>query len=110
MSEPRSRQTLQERRDQFHSLRLGENLDPLNPSVNSYLDQAQPFFLQQTGDPAAAKQMALQSLADLRHQQSLSLSYFDTFFVFAIVAVVLVAVVFFMRRSLAGTGAHVSAE
>ena len=26
-------QTLQERRDQFHTLRLGEYLDPLNPAV-----------------------------------------------------------------------------
>jgi DHA2 family multidrug resistance protein len=74
-------QTIQQRRDQFHSLRLGENLDPLNPVVNSYLDQIQPGFLQQTGDPVAAKQMALQTLANLREQQSSALSYFDIFFI-----------------------------
>ena len=34
-------QTIHERRDQFHSLRLGENLDPLNPAVKSFLEQAQ---------------------------------------------------------------------
>ena len=33
-------QTVQERRDQFHSLRLGEWLDPFNPAVRSFLDQA----------------------------------------------------------------------
>jgi len=55
-------QTIQERRDQFHTLRLSENLDPLNPALNSYLEQAQPAFLQQTGDPVAAKQMALRLL------------------------------------------------
>jgi DHA2 family multidrug resistance protein len=103
-------QTLQERRDQFHSLRLGENLDPLNPAVNSYLDQTQPFFLQQSGDPVAAKQMALQSLANLREQQASSLSYFDVFFIFAVVAVALVFLVFLMRRSVAEKGAHVAAE
>ena len=103
-------QTIQQRRDQFHSLRLGENLDPLNPAVNSYLDQVQPGFLQQTGDPVAAKQMALQSLANLREQQSSALSYFDIFFIFAIVAVVLVGLVFFMKRSVAAKGAHVAAE
>ena len=103
-------QTIQERRDQFHSLRLGENLDPLNPAVNSYLDQAQPVFLQQTGDPVAAKQMALQSLANLREQQSSALSYFDAFFIFAVVAVALVALVFFMKRSVAAKGAHATAE
>ena len=103
-------QTIQERRDQFHSLRLGENLDPLNPAVNSYLDQAQSVFLQQTGDPVAAKQMALQTLANLRAQQSSALAYFDTFFIFAVVAVALVALVFFMKRSVAEKGAHVAAE
>jgi len=103
-------QTMQERRDQFHSLRLGENLDPLNPAVNSYLDQVQPGFLQQTGDPVAAKQMALQSLANLREQQASALSYFDIFFIFAVVAVALVVLVFFMKRSVATKDAHVAAE
>jgi DHA2 family multidrug resistance protein len=103
-------QTIQERRVQFHSLRLGENLDPLNPAVNSFLDQSLPGFLQQTGDPVAAKQMALQTLSNLRDQQSSSLAYFDTFFVFAVVAAALVFVVFFMKRSVAAKGAHVAAE
>ena len=103
-------QTIQERRDQFHSLRLGENLDPLNPAVNSYLDQVQPGFLQQTGDPVAAKQMALQSLANLREQQASALSYFDIFFIFAVIAVALVGFVFFMKRSVAAKDAHVTAE
>jgi DHA2 family multidrug resistance protein len=103
-------QTLQERRDQFHSLRLGENLDPLNPAVSSYFDQVQPGFLQQTGDPVTAKQMALQTLANLRDQQASSLAYFDTFFVFAVVAVSLVALVFFMKRSVAAKDAHIAAE
>ena len=42
-------QTLQERRDQFHTLRLGEYLDPFNPAVQSFIEQAQARFLQQTG-------------------------------------------------------------
>src|ERR1700738_406291 len=42
-------QTITERREQFHALRLGENLDPLTPAVNSYLAQALPTYLQQTG-------------------------------------------------------------
>ena len=103
-------QTIQERREQFHSLRLGENLDPLNPAVNSYLDQVQPGFLQQTGDPVAAKQMALQSLANLREQQASALSYFDIFFIFAVIAIALVGLVYFMKRSVAAKDAHVAAE
>jgi DHA2 family multidrug resistance protein len=103
-------QTIVERRAQFHDLRLGENLDSLNPAVNSYLDQTQPILLQQTGDPVAAKQMALQSLADLREQQSLALSYFDTFFVIAVGAIALIVLVFFMKRSVAAKDARVAAE
>ena len=34
-------QTIQERRDQFHLLRLNEFLDPLNPARDGYLAQAQ---------------------------------------------------------------------
>jgi DHA2 family multidrug resistance protein len=54
--------------------------------------------------------MALQSLANLREQQSLALSYFDVFFILAVAAGVLVALVFFMKRSVATKGAHVAAE
>jgi len=103
-------QTIQERRYQFHSLRLNENLDPLNPAVNSFFQQAQSGFLQQTGDPVTAKQMALQALANLRDQQSSALAYFDTFFVFAVVAAALVVLVFLMKRSVAAKGAHLAAE
>jgi DHA2 family multidrug resistance protein len=103
-------QTIQQRRDQFHSLRLGENLDPLNPAVNSYVDQAQRVFLQQSGDPVAANQAALQGLANVREQQSSSLAYFDVFFIFAVVAVSLIVLVFFMKRSVAVKEAHLAAE
>jgi DHA2 family multidrug resistance protein len=103
-------QTIQQRRDQFHSLRLGENLDPLNPAVNSYVEQAQRFFLQQSGDPVAANQAALQSLANLREQQSSSLAYFDVFFIIAVVAVSLIVLIFFMKRSVAVKDTHLAAE
>ena len=103
-------QTITERREIFHALRLNENLDPFNPAVNSYLDQAQAGFLQQTGDSAAAHQMALQSLEDLREQQASSLSYFDAFLIFAVVAVGLAFLVFVMKRSAAQKGQHVAAE
>jgi len=103
-------QTLYERREQFHGLRLGENLDSLNPAVNDFLSQAKAGYLQQNGDPAAAGQMALQSLENLRQTQASSLAYFDTFVVFAALSVPLVFLVFLMRRSVAEKGAHVAAE
>jgi MFS transporter, DHA2 family, multidrug resistance protein len=91
-------------------LRLGENLDPLNPTVNSFFEQAQTGFLQLTGDPVAARQMALESLEQLRQQQSSALAYFDSFIVFAALGCALAFLVLLMRRSVAAKGAHVAAE
>jgi DHA2 family multidrug resistance protein len=103
-------QTLQERRDQFHTLRLGEYLDSFNPAVQSFLAQAQAGFLQQTGDPAAAQQLAWQALANLRQQQASALSYFDVFWLLAAVMLALVAVLLLMKRSVAEKGARVGVE
>jgi DHA2 family multidrug resistance protein len=100
-------QTLQERRDQFHILRLGESLDPLNPAVTSFLEQARGVFLQQTGDPVAAQQLALQTLENLRQQQASALAYFDIFWLAAAVMLLLVPVVLLMKRSVAEKGAHI---
>ena len=103
-------QTLQERRDQFHTLRLGESLDSFNPAVHSFLEQAQARFLQQTGDPAAAQQLAWQALENLRHQQASALAYFDCFWLFAVLMVAVIAVVLLMKRSVAERAAHVGVE
>jgi DHA2 family multidrug resistance protein len=99
-------QTLYERRDQFHALRLGENLDPLNPAVQSFIAQAQARFLQQTGDPAAAQQLAWQTLENLRQQQASALSYFDCFWLFAAAMLAVTLAVFLMKRSVAEKGAR----
>jgi MFS transporter, DHA2 family, multidrug resistance protein len=103
-------QTVQERREQFHTLRLGESLDPFNPAVQSFLEQAQARFLQQTGDPAAAQQLAWQALENLRHQQASALAYFDCFWLFAVVILAVTLVVFMMKRSVAEKGARIGGE
>ena len=103
-------QTLEVRRDQLHSLRLGEYLDPLNPAVTSFLAQGEEFFYSQTGDASGSKEMALELLANLREQQAASLSYFDVFWVSAVIAVVLVPLVLLMKRSVVEKGAHIAAE
>ena len=103
-------QTLHERRDQFHTLRLGEYLDPFNPAAQSFFDQAQARFLQQTGDPAAAQQLALQALENLRQQQASALAYFDVFWLLAVVMLVLVPILLLMKRSVAEKGARIGGE
>ncbi|HEY4311814.1 MAG TPA: DHA2 family efflux MFS transporter permease subunit [Pirellulales bacterium] len=103
-------QTIHERRDQFHALRLGESLDPFSPNVNSFLEGAQTFFYEHTGDAATSQDMALEMLANIREQQSSSLAYFDVFWLASILALALVGLVFFMKRSVAEKGAHIGAE
>jgi DHA2 family multidrug resistance protein len=103
-------QTFQERRDQFHTLRLGEYLDPFNAAANSFVAKAHAVFLQQTADPVAAQQFAWQQLAALRDQQASSLSYFDCFWMTAVLTLAAAFVVLFMKRSVAEKGAHTASE
>jgi DHA2 family multidrug resistance protein len=103
-------QTIQARRDQFHLSRLGENLGPLNPHVQSFFQQAQQVFQQWTGDPARSQQMSLQTLDGLRQQQALALAFFDIFWLCAVLAVALVLLVLLMKCSVAEKGEHVSAH
>jgi DHA2 family multidrug resistance protein len=103
-------QTLQERRDQFHTLRLGEHLDPFNPAVQSFIEQAQARFLQQTGDPAAAQHLAWKALEKLRDLQSSALAYFDCFFLFAVAMLAVMVVVLLMKRSVAEKDVRIGGE
>ena len=101
-------QTVQERREQFHTLRLGEYLDQLNPAVHSFLAQAQGLF--HTGDPVLSKELAWQVLENLREQQASALAYFDCFWLMAVVMLALVPVVLLMKRSVAEKGARIGSE
>jgi DHA2 family multidrug resistance protein len=103
-------QTIQERREQFHLARVGEFLDPFNPSVHSFVAQSGALFYQQSGDPVGSRQQAVLALDALRQQQGASLAYFDVFWVAAVVGVALVVLVPLMKRSVAEKGAHVGAE
>ncbi len=103
-------QTILERRQQFHALRLNENLDRLNPAATSLLHQGQQFFFQHTGDGPLSAQLSLNFLDNIRQQQALSLSYFDVYWVCAVVGAALVFFTLLMRRSVAEKGVHVSAE
>jgi DHA2 family multidrug resistance protein len=103
-------QIIQERREQFHTLRLNERLDELNPAVAQVLKQGQSYFLERTGDGPLSQQMTLQALENLRNQQAASLAYFDVFWSAAAISLLLVFLVLLMRRAVAEKGSHVAAE
>ncbi len=103
-------QTVLERRQQFHTVRLNEWLDPLNPAVSNVLKQGQTFFLQHTGDPHLSQLVALKVLEGARDRQALSLAYFDIFWASAALAVCLVFLVLLMRPVVVEKGTHIAAE
>ena len=103
-------QTILERREQFHTLRLNEGLDSLSPAVHQFLAQTQALFLRYTGDAPLSQHMGLQALEQLRNQQALSLAYFDVFWSSAALAVPLIFLVLLMRRSVAEKGTAIGAE
>ena len=101
---------IEQRREQLHLARVGEDLSPLNPHVQTFFSGGKTYFLQWTGDLARSQQMTLQSLADLRQQQAASLAYFDVFWLFAALSLGLVLLVLLMKRSVAEPGEHIGAE
>jgi DHA2 family multidrug resistance protein len=103
-------QTIQERREQFHLLRLNERLDLFNPNLTTFAGQMRNYFFQHTGDAPLSREMTWQTLANLREQQASSLAYFDVFWIASVVAFCLVFLVFFMKRSVAEKGVHVAAD
>ena len=78
-------QTLQERRDQFHALRLGESLDPLIWPYSPSLSRRKRASSNRPEIRSAAQQLAWQALENLRQQQASALAYFDCFWLFAVV-------------------------
>jgi len=103
-------QTMVERREQFHVLRLNEKLDALYPAVQQWFEQGREFFMHGNGDPVLSQQMALRSLQEIRDRQALALAYFDVFWTSAVVSALMVFLILMMRRSVAEKGAHVGAE
>jgi DHA2 family multidrug resistance protein len=103
-------QTLEQRREQFHLSRLGEHLNELSPLTQSALQQVQSNFMQLTGDPVASHSMAIRVLANLRQQQAATLSYFDLFWVTAVLPLLLLGLIFFMKKSVADKGVPAGAE
>jgi DHA2 family multidrug resistance protein len=103
-------QTLEQRRLQFHTARVGEYLDPLNPYVTEYLSQSTAYTTRQLGDPAGSQLVALQSLEEMRQQQAAALAYFDVFWLCAVLAAGLAVLVLLMKRSVAEPGERISSE
>ena len=102
-------QTILDRREQFHALRVNEYLDNFNQQVVSYLNQMTSYYKGENYGPVLSKEMAWQSLSNLRTQQANGLANFDCFWVMGVVALLLIPGIYFMKRAVSEKGALVEA-
>jgi DHA2 family multidrug resistance protein len=85
------------RRTQFHEARLAEHITPFSQQAQQALAQARGLF-QRGSASATAAQQALASLYAMVQRQASLLSFLDVFYLFAILYLLLIPLVFLMRR------------
>lgn len=97
-------QTMLEQRGQFHQARLVEQLNPLNPTYNSWLSSAGQGL--NTG--AADNQAPLALLYSQMQQQARMLSFLDVFHTLAVFVLFVTPLVLLLRKPKGGApaGAH----
>jgi MFS transporter, DHA2 family, multidrug resistance protein len=93
--------TLVTRREQFHQSRLVEHLQTMNPNLTDLTRQ-----LSQLTHVAAESMSVVARLYRQAIQQATMLSYLDAFKAFAVIFLLLLPLLFFVRPGTAGAGAH----
>ena len=96
------------RRSQFHQSRLSADISVFNPQTQQAIDQARAMFMQQGADWSTATQRAIASVYGTVQQQAALLSFIDVFYLMALLFLVLVPLVFLMRKPKQGQGATVN--
>jgi DHA2 family multidrug resistance protein len=86
------------RRQQFHTLRLGEHVSVLNTQTQSFLAGTQSTMMRHGGDPVAAATQSYVALWGTVQRQSSMLAFVDTFRAMAIVFLLVLPFLFIMKR------------
>jgi DHA2 family multidrug resistance protein len=97
-------------RAQFHQERLTEHLIPSSPQYQQALRHAGALFASQGASQADAQRQAVGWLGQLVQDQSSLLSYIDVFWVFAVLAALLIPVALLLLQPIEQRGAHGTAE
>jgi MFS transporter, DHA2 family, multidrug resistance protein len=91
--------TVLAQRSQFHQLRLTEHLVPSSPQYQSALQQAAEHFAAQGASRPDAQHQAIGWLSQLVQDQSALMSYIDVFWIFAVMAVLLIPLALLLLRA-----------
>jgi DHA2 family multidrug resistance protein len=86
------------RRQQFHTLRLGEHVNMLNSQTQSFLAGTQSAMMTHGANPAAAATQSYVALWGTVQRQSSMLAFVDTFRAMAIVFLLVLPFLFIMKR------------
>jgi DHA2 family multidrug resistance protein len=86
------------RRQQFHTLRLGEHVSMLNSQTQAFFRSTQSAMMTHGGDPAAAATQSYVALWGTVQRQAAMLAFVDTFRAMAIVFLLVLPFLFIMRR------------
>nr|WP_320131519.1 DHA2 family efflux MFS transporter permease subunit [uncultured Holophaga sp.] len=103
--------TILSRRSQFHQARLIGNLSPGDPAFQGFLDRATGLYMGQGGLSAADAAHAAQGAAYgtvVKHATMMAFS--DTFWVMGLLSVILIPMVFLLRRTILAKDAVIAAE
>jgi len=92
-------QALLARREQFHQARLVAGLQPLNPVYVHGIRSLTRALTARGAPPAAASHMALGELYQIAQRQADMLAFNDVFWAMAVFIVVVLPIVFLLRRT-----------
>jgi DHA2 family multidrug resistance protein len=87
------------RRSQVHQVYLSANVSPYDPQTASFLKQAARLFSTVTSDPVQAMHQAYAAIYGAVLQQARTLAFVDAFRMFAIIALIVIPFVWFMKRA-----------
>jgi DHA2 family multidrug resistance protein len=83
---------------------LGGHVNPYNPPAQAMIDQLRAYFISKGADPATAAREAYAAVYGMVQQQAALLSYLNEFKFFGIVFLVMLPLIFVMKRPARGRG------
>jgi MFS transporter, DHA2 family, multidrug resistance protein len=98
-------ETMQVRRAQMHINILDKHINPGNPMTRQTIDGLTALFMAQGKDAATANHQAYGAVWGMVQQQAAMLAYNDTFRFLALMFVLMLPLIFLMRKPKKGGGA-----
>jgi MFS transporter, DHA2 family, multidrug resistance protein len=98
-------ETMQVRKAQMHINILGRHVNPANPQARQTIDGLRALFMSQGKDAATATRQAYAAVWGMVQQQAAMLSYNDAFGFLALMFLLMLPLIFLMRRPKKGGGA-----